>query len=56
MLSQITNQKKLCIKKCILKMESNDRLKEINLKNHTCYYFDDVIKFEHLNLDNILTD
>ena len=35
-------------------MESNDELKEIIIKNHTCYYFDDIIKIEDCNFDNIL--
>ena len=26
------------------------------MKNCTCYYFDDRIKFENCNFDNILTD
>ena len=26
-------------------MESKDELKEIDFKNHTCYYFDDIIRF-----------
>ena len=37
-------------------MESNDKLKEIDIKNCTCYYFHDIIKIEDLDLDNILTD
>ena len=37
-------------------MESNYELKEINIKNHTCYYFDDQIKFKDFDLDNILID
>ena len=37
-------------------MESNDKLKEINIKNHTCYYFDDIIKIEDVDFDNILLD
>ena len=37
-------------------MESNDELKEINIKNRTCYYFNDIIKFEDFDLDNILID
>ena len=37
-------------------METNDKSKEINIKNHTCYYFDDVIKFYDFDLDNILID
>ena len=37
-------------------MESNYKLKEINIKNCTCYYFDDIIKFEDFDLNNILID
>ena len=37
-------------------MNSNDELKEINIKNRTCYYFDAIINIEDLNLDNILID
>ena len=37
-------------------MESNDELKEIDIKNHTCYYFDEMVKIESFNLDNILID
>ena len=33
-----------------------NNLKEINIKNHTCYYFDDVIKIEDYDFDNILLD
>ena len=35
-------------------MDSNDELKEMNIKNRTSYYFDDIIKIEDFNLDNIL--
>ena len=31
-------------------MEKNNELKEINIKNRTCYYFDDVIKLKILIL------
>ena len=31
-------------------------IKEISTKNRTCYYFDDIIKIENFNLDNILID
>ena len=34
-------------------MGSDDELKEINIKNRTCYYFDDIIKIEDFDLDNI---
>ena len=37
-------------------MNSNDEFKKINIKNHTCYYFDDTIKNEDFHLDNILID
>ena len=39
-----------------MKMESNNRLKEIGMKNCTCYHFDDIIKIEDFNLNNILID
>ena len=34
-------------------MESKNELKEINIKNHTCYYFDDIIKIKEFDLNNI---
>ena len=37
-------------------MESNDELKEIDIKNRTCYYFDHIIKIEDFDLNNILID
>ena len=37
-------------------MDSNVELKDINIKNRTCYYFDDIIKIEDFNLVNILID
>ena len=37
-------------------MESNDKLKEIDIKSRTCCYFDDIIKIEDYDLDNILID
>ena len=37
-------------------MDRNDKLKEIDIKNRTCYYFDHIIKIEKFNLDNILID
>ena len=35
-------------------MESKNELKEIDIKNRTHYYFDDKIKIEDFDLDNIL--
>ena len=37
-------------------MDSNDELNETDIKNRTCYYFDDIIKIEDFNLDNVLID
>ena len=39
----------------LIKMESNDELKEIDIENHTCYYFNDIIKIEVFDF-NILID
>ena len=35
-------------------MDTNDELKEIDIKNRTCYYFDDIIKIEDFDINNIL--
>ena len=35
-------------------MESNDKLKEIDIKNGTCHYFDDIIEIEDVDLDSVL--
>ena len=37
-------------------MENNDKLKQINIKNRTCYYFYDIIKLDDFDLHNILID
>ena len=37
-------------------MESNYGFKEINIKNRSCCYFHDIIKFEYFDVDNILID
>ena len=39
-----------------LKMESNDKLKEIDINSCTCYYFDDIIKIKVFDFDNISLD
>ena len=31
-------------------MDSKNALKEIDIKNRTCYYFDDIIEIEYLIL------
>ena len=35
-----------------MKLASNDKLKEIHIKNRICYYFDDIINIEDFDLDN----
>ena len=37
-------------------MESKDELKEIDIKNRMCYYFQNIIKIEDFNFDKISTD
>ena len=37
-------------------MECKDELKEIDIKNRTCYYFNDIIKDIDINFHNILLD
>ena len=32
-------------------MESNNKLKEIAIKNRTCYFFDDIIEIEDLDFE-----
>ena len=39
-----------------MKMEGNKKLKEIDIKNCTCYYFDEIINSHDLDLDNMLLD
>ena len=36
-------------------MENNE-FKKVRIKNRTCYYFNDTIKLEELDIDNILID
>ena len=37
-----------------IKIESSDELKDINIKNRTCYHFDNIIKTESFDFNNIL--
>ena len=48
------NLKTLTLKTYIIKNQSNNELKEIDIKNHMSYYFDDIIKIEDFDLDNLL--
>ena len=36
-------------------MENNE-FKKVRIKSRTCFYFDDIIKLEDFDLDNILID
>ena len=36
-------------------MESNDKLKEIDIKNRACFYSNNIIKIQDFDLHNILT-
>ena len=42
--------------KYIIKIESDNKLKEIDIKNRTCYYFSNTTKTEDIELGNILID
>ena len=39
-----------------LKMKNKNKLKEINIKNRACYYFDGIINGTVINFSNILLD
>ena len=34
----------------------NNEFKKVHIKNRTCYYFDDIIKLEDFDIDNIIID
>ena len=38
------------------KIESKNGIKEIDIRNHTCYHFNNIIKFQDFDLDIILID
>ena len=40
----------------LINVDRNDELKKINIKNCACYYFDDILKIEDFDIDNILID
>ena len=39
-----------------MKMESTDKLKETNIKNRLCFYFDDIMRVMDIDFNNILSD
>ena len=38
-----------------IKMKNNE-LNKVRINNRICYYFDDIVKFEDFNFDNVLID
>ena len=41
-----------CVDTNAIKVENNE-LKKVSIGNRTCYYFNDIIKFEGFKFDNI---
>ena len=37
-------------------MKGNEKLKETDIENRTCYNFDDIIEIKDFDVDNILKD
>ena len=37
-------------------MERNDELKEIDIRNHMCYYFDNIMRLENFDFDIFLDE
>ena len=37
-------------------MESKDKFKKIDVKNRTCYYFDDPVRVRDIYFNDILSD
>ena len=37
-------------------MENKNEFKKFNIKNCTCYYFNDIMEVENINIDRILLD
>ena len=52
----INDLKEIGYSKYIRKIDSNDELRKIDTKNRTCFYFNDIFKFEDFDNDNILID
>ena len=48
--------KRFCINNILQKVENKNELKEIDIKNCTCSYFDDIMRVVDINFDNILLD
>ena len=52
----LKNPPRLGLREVFIKIESNDKLKEIDIKTRTCYYFDDITETKDFDLDNIVVD
>ena len=39
-----------------IKMEKDNELKKVGIKNRTCYYFDDIVKIEDFDFDILLEE
>ena len=39
-----------------MKMENKDKLKETNIKNRPCFYFDDIMSVMDIDFNNILSE
>ena len=37
-------------------MDSDDELKQIDVRNSMCYYFDDIIKIEDVDIDILIDE
>ena len=37
-------------------MERNNKFTITDIKNHTCYYFDDIVKVEDFDFENVSID
>ena len=48
------NQRKLALQRYYKNIKKKKKLKETDIKNRTCYYFDDIMKIEELDFENIL--
>ena len=48
--------KKIVSYKYIIKIENNNKLKEIDFKNHTINYLNDIIKIKDFDFNDILAD
>ena len=53
-MTQIMNYEKFCINKCIIKV--SNKVKDIDIKNRTYYFFNDIFNIKNFHSNNIKTD